>query len=171
MSSGGSYNRTGLMCSKCREGLSLAAFSYQRECIQCTSTVKGIIIFACLTLLHTTAFFLTVLLCNINLASGHMNAVLAIIQITLAFVSDGYIYNSSNSLEFYPVIIMVTFFGIFNLDFFRYVTPPFCISQSLTSLQAETLEYMIPIYSFLLILITYICVKAGDSTQAGQAMA
>jgi len=161
----GSHNRTGLMCSKCREGLSLAALSYQMECIQCSSSVKGIIIFFSLTFLPTTAFFLFVMLCNINLTSGYMNSILAVIQITLLDINKNpsiFIYKSSNLLTYYPTIFMLTIFGIFNLDFLRYVIPPFCISQSLTSLQAVALEYVIPMYYFLLIAITYICVEMYD---------
>lgn len=65
----GGLNRTGLMCSKCREGLTLAALSYQMECTQCSSTEKGLVIFICLTLMPTTVFFLIVMLCNINIRS------------------------------------------------------------------------------------------------------
>ena len=54
----GSLNRTGLLCSQCQEGLSLAAMSYRRECVECSNTSKGIVLFIALAFIPTTAFLL-----------------------------------------------------------------------------------------------------------------
>ena len=52
---------------------------------------------------------------------------------------------------------------MWNLDFLRYVIPPFCISKSLTTLQAEALEYVVGVYPLLLIVVTYIFVELYDN--------
>ena len=46
---------------------------------------------------------------------------------------------------------LLTVYGVFNLDFFHYVLPPFCISSKLRSISA--------FYPFLLILLTWFCVE------------
>jgi hypothetical protein len=142
----GSINRTGLLCSQCQEGLSLAAMSYQRVCVRCSDPSEGIVLFFVLAFVPTTLFFLVVMLCGINITSGPMNGVLMIIQILLARLNQipsNYLFMSSNSLSYYPMLFLTVFYGICNLDFLRYVIPPFCISRSLTTLQAEALEYVV----------------------------
>ena len=161
-------NRTSLLCSHCQDGLTLAAMSYHRKCIQCTSsdTKKGIALFLFLTFVPTTLFFILVMVCSIDIASGPMNAVLTIVQVILAEVNPNpydFVFKSSSPFSYYPTIFLLTFYGIWNLDFFRYVLPPFCISESLSNLQADALDYVIAVYPLLLIFVTYICVELYDN--------
>ena len=158
-------NRTGLLCSQCEEGLSLAVLSYSMECIECKNTARGIVFFLILTFVPATVFFLIVVVCSVDILSGPMNAALTIVQINLAQINQNpsdIIFKSSNPLSYYPVLFLVTVYGIWNFDFFRYVFPPFCISRSLTSLQAELLEYVIAVYPLLLVIATYIFVELYD---------
>ncbi len=162
----GSMNRTGLLCSQCQEGLSLAAMSYRRACVECSNPGVGVIIFLLLAFVPTTAFFVLVMVCSIDITSGPMNGALIVIQVILVRLNQipsNYLFKSDNPLSYYPMLFITTFYGIWNLDFLRYVIPPFCISRSLTSLQAEALEYVIAVYPLLLIVITYICVELYDS--------
>ena len=164
----GGLNRTGLLCSNCQDGLTLAAMSYHRKCIQCTSsdTRKGIALFLLLSFLPTTVFFLIVMICSIDIASGPMNAALTILQVTLAEINQNpsdFVFRSSNPFSYYPIIFLLTFYGVWNLDFLRYVLPPFCISESLSNLQADALDYVTAVYPLLLIFVTYICVEMYDN--------
>ena len=52
--------------------------------------------------------------------------------------------------------------GLWNLDFFRPIVPPFCISPNMKNLRAFALEYIEAFYPLILILITYICIKLHD---------
>lgn len=158
-------NRTGLLCSRCEKGLSLAALSYTRECIECKNTARGIVLLLVLTFVPATVFFLIVMVCSVDILSGPMNAALTVVQINLAQISQNpsdILFKSSNPLSYYPMLFLVTVYGIWNFDFFRYVLPPFCISRSLTSLEAESLEYIIAVYPLLLIIATYIFVELYD---------
>ena len=49
--------------------------------------------------------------------------------------------------------------GIWNLDFFRYLLPPFYVSSHLSNMQALNLEYILIIYPFLLIVFTSLCIE------------
>ena len=55
--------------------------------------------------------------------------------------------------------ILLTLYGMFNLDFFRLVLPPFCISSQLRPIHAVSLGYISVFYPFLLILLTWLCVE------------
>ena len=162
-------NRTGLLCSQCKEGLSLAALSYERVCMECSdkSAYLGIFLFLVLAFVPTTLFFLVVLCCSIDISSGPMNAFLTIIQTVLIQFNqnptDFIFKSSSNPLCHYPMILLLTFYGVWLLDFFRYVIPPFCISKSLTLLQTGALEYMVAVYPLILIVTMYICIELYDN--------
>ena len=162
----GWMNRTGLLCSQCKSGLSLAVLSYQRRCIRCSNMTRGLAMFLFLLFIPTTIFFFIVMCCRIDISSGPMNAALSILQATVVGVDQqpsDFIFRSKNPLSFNLIIFLLTFYGIWNLDFFRYVIPPICISKTLNSLQAEALEYIIAIHPFLLVVVTYICVEMYDS--------
>ena len=49
--------------------------------------------------------------------------------------------------------------GFWNLDYFRYLIPPFCVSNHLSNIQALTLEYIHTVYPLVLILITFVCIE------------
>ena len=55
--------------------------------------------------------------------------------------------------------MLVTFYGIWNLDFFRYLIPPFCVNNQLTTIHVMALEYVVAFYPLLLTITTYICVQ------------
>ena len=52
--------------------------------------------------------------------------------------------------------------GIWNLDFFRYIYPPFCISIHYSTLQVLAFEYIIALYPLVLITTAYICIELYD---------
>ena len=53
--------------------------------------------------------------------------------------------------------------GIWSLDFFRSVIPPFCVSSNIKTVHALALEYIVAFYPILLIFITYACIKLHDN--------
>ena len=58
--------------------------------------------------------------------------------------------------------IAFTGYGIWNLDFFRTVVPPFCVSDKLKNVHALMLQYIPAIYPLCLIAVTYVCIKLHD---------
>lgn len=155
----GSLNRTGLLCSQCQEGLSLAALSYRQECVLCSNPGLGVALFLILAFVPTTIFFLIVMACSIDVSSGPMNAALILVHITLARFNQNSLSFSNSSLVYNYIMFNVTISGILNLDFLRYIIPSFCINKSLTSLQTVALEYVVAVYPLLLIVVTYVCVE------------
>ena len=55
--------------------------------------------------------------------------------------------------------VLIVFYGIFNLDFFRYILPAFCVSPSLKAFQVAFLDYILLVYLLLLFVFTWICIK------------
>ncbi len=107
------------------------------------------------------------MICKMDILFGHVhiNAVICVTQTFLSALSRSpslFIFKSSNFLSYYPAIFVLSFCGIWNLDFFRYLIPSFCIKKSLTPLQSTALEYVIAIYPLLLVAITYVSVELYD---------
>ena len=54
------------------------------------------------------------------------------------------------------------FYGFWNLDFFRYFIPPFCISSQMNTLNTLALEYVIAIYPLFWMVVIYLCIGMYD---------
>ena len=159
----GGLNRTGLLCGHCEEGLGTAVLSYKRNCMECLDSRYGWIVYVAAALLPLTLFYLIVILLSILATAAHMNAFIFASQMIACMVNaNPYTYTSIPHPLNVIAVILYTFYGFWNLDFFRYVIPPFCLSNSLTDLHVVAMEYIVAFYSLFLILLTYICIKLHD---------
>ena len=164
MCKGGGLNRTGLLCGQCEEGLGPAVFSYKLECLSCLENPYGWLLYLFLATFPTTVFFLLVVFFQVRITSASMNAFIFLCQALIASANfKPYSYlNTSHSVK-YLTETLFTLYGIWNLDFFRYVLPPFCIGSPIrTRLHVLSLEYIVAIYPLVLIGATYICIELHD---------
>ena len=131
-------NRRGLLCSHCEESLGVAVLSYSYKCTKCLGTLRGWLLYFTLTLVPLTIFFLVIIFCNIRATAAHMNAMLCITHIMLLDM------NAKPSLinKYSYVKFLATILGFWNLDFFCYVYPPFCISEHYSTLKVLSFEYI-----------------------------
>ena len=58
-----------------------------------------------------------------------------------------------------PSTLAFVFGGLLNLDFFRCIIPPFCISDTLTNLHVLTMEYLVALFPLFLTALTYILIQ------------
>ena len=160
-------NRTGPYCQDCIEGYGHAIFSATPKCVECSETQwRWGVLYLLLQLVWMTLFYLVFVISKIKVTSSPLCALVFFWQ-TVAFV----LTHASN---FYDIIeylspntafletMLVTLYGIWNLDSFRYVVPPVCLSSSLRSLHVLLLDYLIAFYPFLLTLISYIGIELYD---------
>ena len=59
----------------------------------------------------------------------------------------------------YFISIVITFYGFWNLDFFRYILPPFCVSPNLQQIHIITMYYISAFYPLCLIGMTWFFIK------------
>ena len=159
-------NRTGLLCSQCQQGLGPAILSYKSECVECFDKRYGWLLYITATLIPTTILCFLVMIFGFHVISAEMNAFVYFCQmITCAStLSNSYIYvqYAGNSAIHYFVLALVTFFGFWNLDFFRYFIPSFCISSDMNMLHLLSLEYVVAIYPLVLTVVIYFCIEMHD---------
>ena len=157
-------NRTGVMCSQCQVGLGTAIFSYSMQCLPCMSSGLGWTLYMFLATFPTTILFLVVLIFQCRcITSGPMNFYILTCQLIVSTLNNQpsvvSIFASTSSFSIIVWALVSIFYGIWNLDFFRYLIPPFCVSDQISPLHAITLEYIVAFYPLLLTVIVYICIQ------------
>ena len=155
----GGLNRTGLLCSDCKPGLGPAVFSYTLQCLKCLESGYGWLLYVFLATFPTTVMFLVVIICQIRITAAPMNVFIFVSQVIISWIdASPYKYTDVSKPSYYFTFLF-TVYGIFNLDFFRYIIPHFCISSTMTTIQALSLEYIVAFYPLLLTIILYICIQ------------
>ena len=165
-------NRKGYMCMDCVEGFgpSMIQTSYTGICYDCRETWRGVILYLCLEFGPLTAFYFLILLFQVRVTSAPMTSYIMYSQlIVMAFQVSSWnnhllnmiLHDEKGDLRSMSKIFL-TFYGVFNLEFFRHVINPFCISNELTSIHVVLLGYISAFYPFLLITLTWICVNLHD---------
>ena len=157
----GELNRTGILCSHCKPGLGPAVLFSTMECLDCFKSATGWPFFMLLATIPTTMLFLVVVLCQIRLSTAPLNGFVFATQALVSMVNIhpySYIFAASKPTS-HIAIILLTIYGIFNLDFFYYIIPPFCVSSTLTIIQAISLQYIVAFWPLFLVTVSYVCIQ------------
>ena len=83
----GGLNRTGVMCSQCQEGLGTAIFSYSLQCLPSMSSGLGWSLYVFLANFPTTILFLFLLMFQVCITSGPLNACIFAIQLIVSIIN------------------------------------------------------------------------------------
>ena len=164
-----SYNREGQLCGRCEKGFALPVYSYDLSCVNCTSTshrASNWMKYIAVSFLPLTLFFIIIVTCRVSVTSGVMNAFLLLSQ-TLSLPAITRIYSlsyySRSNTEFHTAAVAFTLCSMWNLDFFRFLYPPFCLHPKTTTLQILALDYVTAVYPLVLLVVVYLLVKLHDS--------
>ena len=150
-------NRKGILCSECIDGFGPSATSPRFKCTNCTiACAYSVVIYLLSQLVPVTIFYFIVLIFQINLTSSPM--VCFIFYSQLVFIVANFTIGDPDQMK-YQMFIVSIFHGVWNLDFVRYIIPPFCISPNLNILYIFYLQNVSTIFPFILILITWVCIK------------
>ena len=159
-------NRTGLFCSQCQQGLGPIILSYKRECVKCLDKRYGWLVYITATLIPTTILCFIVIIFKFHVTSPEMNVFVFLCQFvtSASTLGNSYIYVDYDftAIQFFQLAI-TTFYAIWNLDFFQFFIPSFCISSDMSTLHTLSLDYVVAIYPLLLTVIIYFCIEMYDS--------
>ena len=158
---GGSLEREGRLCGKCKKGYGPAVLSQDVTCYHCAGRYHGWALYLFIELFSVTVFFLIVVFLHISATSASMNAFVFFCQMIVALMS----YRSPvfeavlGQASMVLVKFLMTVYGFWNLDFFRELLPPFCVSDKINNMDALALQYIAAFYPLFLILVTYACIE------------
>ena len=152
------YHREGQLCGRCNSTFTPPVYSYTLHCVQCSDYDYNWAKYLAVAFLPLTVFFVIVITFRVSATSGSMNAFILISQIssTPAILRSFDIpTHCHTTVKCCSIYILMSLYGIWNLDFFRLLYEPFCLHPSVTTLQVLALDYAIAIFPLALIVITY----------------
>ena len=165
----GHLNRIGRFCGRCNDTYGLAAYSYQLfSCIPCQNYgYRNWLRYFAVALLPLTVFYIAAVLLSFNVTSSSLNGIVFVMQCLLSPLQVTLLQGSTPVMIKYhanllKIKVFTSIFCTLNLDFFRLVYPPFCLHPEANIFQILSLDYIVALYPFLLIFMTYVLVTAYD---------
>ena len=164
----GPLNRKSELCGKCEDGYGIALYSYTLECSKCWGHGYGLLLYFFLELFPITVMYFLVVIFHIRATSSPLSALVFMSQIIVYTIRLNvpvhmYVENNLTGFPYVALQVLLVLCGIWSLDFFRSVIPPFCVSSSIKNVHALLLEYLAAFYPIFLILITYVCIKLHNN--------
>ena len=162
----GPYNRKGLLCGECIDGYGPAVFSPYKKCENCSklSTGFAVSLYLFLELTPITLLFVCVVVFRLNITAGPLLWYVLFCQIYI-FVLQTNLYVYEYILSHVSPPLQILFYSSlilsnsWILQLFTFVIPPFCISESLTSVHIELLSLVPAVYPIVLVIITCILME------------
>ena len=163
----GPYNRRGLLCGECKDGYGPAVYSFDRTCANCSSLWSryAISLYLFLQFIPTTLIFLCFVVFRFDITSGPLLGYVLFCQITIAeinyhysFIYDYILYHMSSFLRVLFDLSM-TVSQFWSLQFLKAIIPPFCISEKLTGIHVNMLNFVPAIYPLVLVIISCILME------------
>ena len=154
----GEMNRTGRLCGRCENGTGPSVFSPDLKCVRCLDSSYGWAVYLAVEFIPITVFVLLIVLFRIKICSGFLNALVFFCNITSAglFIDQThYRMIWSSNFDVFLISLFFSMYNIFSLRFFQNFLPPLCIDEGMTNLGVIALQYVAPIYPFILLLVIY----------------
>ena len=156
------FNRTGTLCSKCRDGHYPLAYSYDLNCVQCPNGKSNWWKFVLAAFLPLTVFYFIVVFFKVNVTSSYLQGFVFYAQI---FTTPSVMLVLLVSIhdEYYPQLVfrwVATMYSVWNLDFFRLLIPGICLGTD--TLQTLALDFAIGVYPLYLVVLTYLLIRLHD---------
>ena len=164
----GPLNREGTLCGKCKDGYGIALYSYTLECSKCWGHGYGWLLYYILELFPITVMYFLVVIFHVRATSSPLSALvfmshIVVYTIRLNIPFHMYIENEVIGFPYVALKVLLVLCGIWSLDFFHFVIPPFCVNSNIKTVHALALEYVVAFYPIFLILLTYVCIQLHDN--------
>lgn len=159
-------NRGGALCGRCLPNYYPTAYSYNWTCIPCRHIGgQNWAKYFAAAYLPLTVFCAVILLLKVNLFSTEFHAItsfsqaLALPVVCRVILTDSFVENNS-PLFVLAVRLLLSCYGIWNLDFFRPFYSSFCLRIDV--LPTLALDYAIAVYPLILMVICYFLIVLYD---------
>ena len=159
----GPMNREGFLCKDCIDGFGPSITSVGYQCSNCTDAWYGVPLFLIVKFVPMTLFYIIMLVLKVHLTSPPMTFYIIYSQV----VADELILERIEPLEMLSASkesglalkFILFLYGVWNLDFVRYISPPFCVNNRLKPTHIEILDYFSNFYLLFLLLFTWMCIE------------
>ena len=159
----GPMNRKGVQCEECIDGFSISMTSLGYKCSNCSGAWYGVPLYLVTELVPITAFYILILMFQIHLTSAPMTSFIYYCQSVMFVIAidrppplEKVVPQHEKSFLFNINLLL---YGPWNLDFFRYILPPFCVTNGLRLEHVVILGYVTILYPLTLIFLTWIGIE------------
>ena len=156
-------NREGETCMNCKKGYGPAVYSMELACGECSHSGTKMAALLALNIIPTTLLFVIIMVFRVSAASGAMLVYILHSQlIWLRARSLPYVYKPMN--EVHPVVKYLNVFsiivgGIWSLDYFRPLIPPFCVKPFHSNFLVMFTEFIPAVLFLFLLIASYVGIK------------
>ena len=161
---GNYFNRQGRHCQTCINGYGPAVLYDGVTCADCSKNKHLWVLnlmfqLTCVALTYVVAIFI-----SIKGTSSPLNITITYSQLCVNILMISSRFHDKLLCRFGEpfAIFMLSVFGVFNLDFFRYLIPPLCLSTSVSPVDVLFFDYMIAISPFFYTVVCYLCIVIHD---------
>ena len=153
------FNRTGILCGKCKPGLNPFVLSYNLSCEECPNSRKNWWKFALCGFVPLTLLYFIVIFFNVNITSSRLHGYVLFSQ---ALSTPAYSRILFFAIEDIPWVLngvkaLEPFYSLWNLDPFRSILPNICLDVD--TLTVFALEACVALYPFVLMIISYCLIE------------
>ena len=152
-------NRTGALCGRCLPQQYISAYSYNSKCIHCHHVIWNWFRYIMAAYLPLTLFYFIVLFFKVNVVSGSLHAVVLGSQM-MSMPQFCRILHLNDTQIDGAIRVLLSLYGIWNLDFFRPFYSDLCLGIGI--LPTLALDYVIAVYPLLLMIISYLLIVLYD---------
>lgn len=146
-------SRTGVLCSRCREGYAAQYHESKYECGRAEDNCKwGWLLYIVSEILPVTIFFIMVMVLNINFVDGSVNGFILYVQLTDTMLIKGNRYILFPQYSFLGLQIYRCITRIFNLNFFAIDSLSFCLWGTASTLDLLAFKYITILYASTLVI-------------------
>ena len=160
----GGGNRNGTLCGRCLSGYGVAINSPKFVCALCNNTslpqkVGYLSAYLALTYLPILGLFFAIIIFNFKLTSSAAVSFVLFAQMigsgVFSLTAGEALYVKNDNIARMEQAITAVY-GIFNLNSLSFLMQPFCVSESLTTLNVLTIEYATAAFPLLMIAAIYL---------------
>jgi len=157
-------NRNGLLCRGCIDEFGTSIISIGYACANCTEDNYGWMLYIFSEFVPAAVCYFAVLSLRIRITSAPMYCFVLLSQFFVNTLNHypgfhGALMAQLDTTSYTILKVILTGYGFWNLDYFRYFIPPFCVTRNLKNIHVLALQYVSTFYPLLLIALTYICVE------------
>lgn len=157
-------NRQEENCRRCIDNYGPSPYTLDLSCFNCTIRYRGWILYFTLEIIPLTVFFTIITVLRIRPSQGYLNSFILFSQLIVSGLSFSsqvpFIYSMEKMPKVSLVLVRIlqSLYGFWNLDFFRYAIPGFCVSSKLQNLDVLSLQLISVFYPMSLILTAWIVI-------------
>lgn len=152
-------------CARCIDGYGQSVFTMDLRCYPCSGRYSGWGLYLLFEFVPITVFIVLILVLHLSPTHPNMKSFILFAQIATLTLSLNYeppYKHIFNSKALFLVKIIKAAYGFWNLDFFRSVVPPFCVSPHMNNLEVMSLQYMSVIYPTILAVLAWLLVDLHE---------